>query len=723
MGTQYINKLSNSGFHVLTEAEAQALISIFNANNLKEAGTEHWLADNTGTNESLATILGAGERDETGAFVNYKGIAHLWLADEASDDTKAKALRIQSNSADIIIADQTKTMGLSVRMAMDNPAMYTEGMTMTDADGNVYDLVHIQSGDVNLVITKQNLATTKYADGTPISQCQSAEAWLANADGAYCTYDNVMAIDVAPTVSGEISSWFDHSRRFGIAVDVNANNLATTVELYLNDELLTELDGIAAGVTDNRVLTHILDSLTPGVYTWHIEATNSAGTTVGSTQTFEVYAGTNRVQTKYDIEVMAGITLFIDPSAEVNGIGTIESPFNTWPESLSNSRKYLQKAGTTANFTGSFSSIKGQCTIGSYGTGTTPVLHCTAVDSDDTFSFIRADYKVIIKDINISKADITGIGVYLVNVPGSTLYGCDISGFDRPIFTQAGGTALTQTWEGVKILYCSVHGCGTDGLYFRYTTGIEVAHCYIYDVNRSYLKNTNDSVSDGCNIKAETSESLNINIHHCTFDHSSMGNMGNISLSSLGTTVNCKHNHFIGSRSFTSSPVYGIKIPSPSTLAIMFGNIFEQHNIAIINEGYNTNVHYNLFIGQNKCIVTGVNRTLTAYNNVFYDYAYTAIERLLEAYMTAKNNVFKATAQAFNLSGSGKDIIDFNHYDGCAKVGSNTSSGDALFTDLANKDFYPQQSSPIKNIGTNVGLTLDFGLNNVTAPINKGIYE
>ena len=116
MAITYINRIAPAGFHVLTEEEAQAIKSVYDsANQLKEEGEQHWLPGNEGTNESLVTLLGAGERSDAGVFDGYKEEAHIWLADEAEDDTKAKALKVTNDSIDIVVAEQGKKTGLSVR--------------------------------------------------------------------------------------------------------------------------------------------------------------------------------------------------------------------------------------------------------------------------------------------------------------------------------------------------------------------------------------------------------------------------------------------------------------------------------------------------------------------------------------------------------------------------------------------------------------------------------
>jgi uncharacterized protein (TIGR02145 family) len=58
--------------------------------------------------------------------------------------------------------------------------------TATDADGNTYNTVNIGSQ----VWMKENLKTTKYSDGTPITQITDSVAWKNSTTGAYAWYKN-----------------------------------------------------------------------------------------------------------------------------------------------------------------------------------------------------------------------------------------------------------------------------------------------------------------------------------------------------------------------------------------------------------------------------------------------------------------------------------------------------------------------------------------------------
>jgi len=148
----YIDKISPPGFHVLTVAEIQAIQTALGESaggKMKTTGFDDWDDPNTGaTNETGFSAVGCGKRDwNTGLFSGQRKQAMLWLADEYDTDN-AGAYTLANGNALLGVAEQwNKKEGLSVRLAMDNPALYTPGMTVADADGNTYNLVKIHLAD------------------------------------------------------------------------------------------------------------------------------------------------------------------------------------------------------------------------------------------------------------------------------------------------------------------------------------------------------------------------------------------------------------------------------------------------------------------------------------------------------------------------------------------------------------------------------------------------
>ena len=68
----------------------------------------------------------------------------------------------------------------------DKAASVPLALTVTDADGNVYQTVVIGTQ----TWTTENLKTTKYNDGTPISNVTDGVTWATTYTPAYCWYSN-----------------------------------------------------------------------------------------------------------------------------------------------------------------------------------------------------------------------------------------------------------------------------------------------------------------------------------------------------------------------------------------------------------------------------------------------------------------------------------------------------------------------------------------------------
>jgi Fibrobacter succinogenes major domain (Fib_succ_major). len=75
--------------------------------------------------------------------------------------------------------------------------------TVTDADGNTYQTVKIG----NQVWMAENLRTTKYNDGTPITLDTSTATWNSGIAGKYCYYNNTANAD-SIRKNGALYNWF-----------------------------------------------------------------------------------------------------------------------------------------------------------------------------------------------------------------------------------------------------------------------------------------------------------------------------------------------------------------------------------------------------------------------------------------------------------------------------------------------------------------------------------
>ena len=109
--------------------------------------------------------------------------------------------------------------------------------TVTDIDGNVYNTVTIGAQ----TWMAENLKTTKYRNGDPISNVTDNAAWTALTKGAYCWYNNDQA---NKAIYGGLYNWYAVADSRNIAPagwHVASNAEWTTLTTYLGGE------GVAGG--------------------------------------------------------------------------------------------------------------------------------------------------------------------------------------------------------------------------------------------------------------------------------------------------------------------------------------------------------------------------------------------------------------------------------------------------------------------------------------------
>jgi uncharacterized protein (TIGR02145 family) len=119
--------------------------------------------------------------------------------------------------------------------------------SMTDQDGNVYKIVTIGTQ----TWMAEDLRTTKYNDGTPITNVTGASEWAVLTTGAYCNYNNTTNTDTLATY-GRLYNWYA----------VNTNKLAPKGWHVATDDewtvLTDSLEGkeTAGGKLKETGLTH-----------------------------------------------------------------------------------------------------------------------------------------------------------------------------------------------------------------------------------------------------------------------------------------------------------------------------------------------------------------------------------------------------------------------------------------------------------------------------------
>ena len=188
-------------WHVPHLSEWQALETYLGGSSvaggkLKEVDTIYWASPNAdATNSSGFTALAGGSRSSTGVSGDLGYYGNWWTNDEY-DASKGIAMDLSYGNGTSHLFQRTKSIGMSIRCIKDTLLP----PSITDADGNVYDTIHIG----NQVWLKQNLKTTRYANGNLIPHVSDSATWSNLSSGAYINYNNDTAI---AGVYGKLYNW------------------------------------------------------------------------------------------------------------------------------------------------------------------------------------------------------------------------------------------------------------------------------------------------------------------------------------------------------------------------------------------------------------------------------------------------------------------------------------------------------------------------------------
>ncbi|MFW5803912.1 MAG: right-handed parallel beta-helix repeat-containing protein [bacterium] len=280
----------------------------------------------------------------------------------------------------------------------------------------------------------------------------------------------------------------------------------------------------------------------------------------------------------------------------------------SWKENTT----YLQKRGTIDTIKIPIVPTKNNIKIGSYGEGRKAIIYYTGFKHTIDLANLQ---NVTIQNLEIKSPRATscirGRGKNSNNILIDSLI----------LMNSEWGIRLIDNWSGIKILYTKIFGTGDDGIYTKGVNEIEIGHCQIYDVNKKYLINKDESYSGGDCIQISSTCS-GVNIHDNVLDHSSTGNKFCIIVESDGDD-NCiiENNTFIGS--------------------------FENHSLIYLK---------------------GTSRGIIIKNNVFKDAGHHAIySHEIDHHLQINNNKFlniKLSAIKFPGS-SNKAVIKYNAFYNC----------------------------------------------------------
>lgn len=152
---------------------------------LKEATLDFWQTPNTGaTNSKEFTARGTGYRLSSGAFGYKNQRTYIMTSTAYSSSYK---YRMEYNNANTIATLSSKKEGSTIRLVKSATGI-SDGVktSYVGNDGKIYRAVALNQ----LFWLADNLAETKYRDGSLIPEITDASSWAADLSGALCAYNN-----------------------------------------------------------------------------------------------------------------------------------------------------------------------------------------------------------------------------------------------------------------------------------------------------------------------------------------------------------------------------------------------------------------------------------------------------------------------------------------------------------------------------------------------------
>lgn len=415
--------------------------------------------------------------------------------------------------------------------------------------------------------------------------------------------------------------------------------------------------------------------------------------------------------------VVFGATIYIDPTytgSTQNGSQT--NPYNSWTKFTINSgNTYLQKSGTNFNTsTGIAINGKSNVILGTYGTGNRAKI--TSTGSGNHIINISSSASVTVKDLEITSSGnwVSGVAIQGTNASNNQVNNCVIH------HTQWGVRVIT-TSAGNKILKSTINDTGDDGIYIKDASNIEIGFCTVFDVNKKYLVNPDQSYSSGDCIQMASTNNLSFNIHDNILDHSSMGNKFCIIAWGNNYSGTIERNTLIGNASHNTSGIY---LSATTKTVIVRYNMIKNAEYGIYAYA-RTDAYYNAFANNRTGVSLQPSYTFTGRNNVFYNNTLYGVTSGTNTTLSLRNNIFNITGSAKAIK-SGSSITSNNNVFNTQQSGfinnyaslsawrnatgndMNSVVGNPSFVNASNQDFHLQSGSVAINKGASVSLTKDY---------------
>ncbi len=390
--------------------------------------------------------------------------------------------------------------------------------------------------------------------------------------------------------------------------------------------------------------------------------------------------------------------------------GTTEHPFNSFDQvSWHNNTVYALKRGTLL-YSGQIRIQGNGITLATYGSGSRPVICCTDKSaSDGNKHAIISDWDgirdVTIRDLEITAPEANSCIRFSSNCLNMQVINCKLHN------SKWGLRSISNT--GLSVYNTEICNILDDGMYILDNLNIEVANCYVHDVNKHWHPpSTPETEAGGDGIQFQ--DCNNWYVHHNIIDRSTTGNkfcfISNNENQNKGLV---EFNIFSGP--FTNGA--SVYFHNGKNIIVRYNYFKEPAESPIFTHSSGIQIYGNIFDRLSRPIIATSGASI--YNNVFYKMPLCIQGNNIEA----ANNVYEITDngkvyQVSNLISSNNLFVNSTPTDG-------SFSGDPKFVDPENGDFHVFKGSACIDQGIGVDIYQDMEGTKIPQGANPdiGVFE
>lgn len=390
--------------------------------------------------------------------------------------------------------------------------------------------------------------------------------------------------------------------------------------------------------------------------------------------------------------------IHIDPTntADTQQDGTLSHPYESFDKSgLTAGATYVVKRGTTLDFD-VLGITQDDLTFAAYGSGSRPVLQSSAVAASGSNKYaieLTSHKNITFRDLVVNAPDATSAMRFQGQCENIQVENCKLTG---------GGWALRSfSFSGLKVISTEVSDTDDDGIFMQGMTNIEIAHCYVHDVNQNWkppYTSQKDAAGDGIQFDGCN----HWHVHENVIDRTSSANkFCFISNNPAQDDGVLELNVLSGPRPTGGDGGASIYLGDGTGLVIRDNLIKGPSPCPFYSHADDLHFYGNLITGVSGSLYASA--TAAVDNNVFYDVP----SAISGGSITARNNIFalgSATATAFDKVSA---LTESNNLFTQGAPAANSISGDPKFVDAVKDDFHLLSGSAAIDKGTNVGLTKD----------------